>query len=64
MNNYFSVNDSLSEEFGGVLTKCKGANVNSNYFKGELDKDVFSSFYNNGEAKWLHGVTEWRYLNE
>lgn len=64
MSNYFSVNELLPDEFAEVLTKCNGANVKATYFKDELGKDVFLSFSNNGKSRELHGVTEWRFLNE
>lgn len=64
MNNYFSVNESLPDDFSEVLTKCKGANIKATYFKDELGKDVFLAFSNNGKSRELNSVTEWRYLNE
>lgn len=64
MNNYFSINELLPDEFTEVLTKCKGANIKAIYFKDESCRDVFLSFSNNGKNRELKGVTELRYLNE
>ena len=63
MNNYFSVNELLPDEFSEVLTKCKGANVKAVYFKDEFGKDIFLSKVDHGGIE-LNGVTEWRYVNE